>query len=278
MARLMCIATHHKGGTIWIKQVVRALSQTLDVPWKGIWGDKRMRAVPSEGRAFLCNWDGYFPKPLWDSQETAFVHLIRDPRDVLLSGCRYHHDAPVVGEDFLHVPRDDLNGLTYQQHLNTLKTQEEKLLFEMMNKHAQTIAEMRAWPYGDPRSFELRYETLMEDTEATVFSAALTHLGLAPFEVALGAEEFWHHSLFGGLARPGARKGRLSHHIKAGHPRRWARELPLAVGRAYAERFGADLIALGYETDNAWVDTLPEGAAFVVPQPKPGAMPPSLQP
>lgn len=262
MARLMCIATHHKGGTVWIKRVVRALSHAIGVPWIGLWSERHLDKVPASGRAFLCNWNGRFPKAIWDSTETGFLHVIRDPRDVLLSGCAYHHDAPVKGERFLHEPRADLGGRSYQQHLNALQGQEAKLIFEMENKHAETLGEMRDWPWGDPRCSELRYEDLMDDRDGTLFGAALARLGLEGAELKAGLRAFWDNSLFGGLARPQDRDARLQGHIASGgRLRRWQRELPRAVGRIYADRFGADLIALGYEKDMSWVESLPEHPA-----------------
>lgn len=262
MARLMCIATHHKGGTVWIKRVVRALSHAIGVPWIGIWSDRHMNKVPETGAAFLCNWHGRFPKALWQSGESAFLHVIRDPRDVLLSGCSYHQTAGEKGEKFLHETRADLDGRSYQQHLNGLSSLNDKLLFEMKNKHADTLAEMRAWPYDDPHSIDLRYEDLMQDRDGTVFGAALKRLGLDAAGVAAGLRAFWDNSLFGGLADDAAREGRLQSHISSGgRLRRWQNELPRAVGRIYADHFGKDLIALGYETDMNWVDTLPDTPA-----------------
>jgi len=255
--RLMCIATHHKAGTIWIKRVIRALSKEIGVPWVGIWSDRQLGKVPGTGRAFLCNWAGSFPAELWSSAETAFLHVIRDPRDVLLSGCSYHLTGPVKGEQFLHVPREDLDGRSYQQHLNALQDRNDQLLFEMNNKHAETLSEMRAWPYGDPRSCELRYEDLMADTECIAMRRAFAALGLQGEEIETGARAFWDNSLFGGLSDRNARKGRLKDHVRSGGKlRRWEKELPRPVGRAYADRFGEDRIALGYEQDTAWVDRL----------------------
>lgn len=257
LPRLMCVATHHKAGTIWIKRVIRALSTAIDVPWIGIWSDRQLNKVPNVGRAFLCNWAGTFPAELWSSAETTFLHVIRDPRDVLLSGCSYHLTAPVKGEQFLHVPREDLDGRTYQQHLNSLDDRDEQLLFEMTNKHAETLAEMRAWPYDDERSTELRYEDLMADTECTAVRRAFGALGLQGEEIEIGARAFWNNSLFGGLADQNARTGRLKDHVRSGgQVRRWEKELPRPVGQTYADRFGDDLIALGYEQDTTWVDRL----------------------
>lgn len=259
-ARLMCVATHHKGGTIWIKRVIMALSKALGLPWIGIWSPRQLSDVPAKGRAFLCNWAGTFPDDLWNSRETAFLHVIRDPRDILLSGCAYHHTAPEKGEKFLHTPREDLGGATYQAHLSRLSDPEDKLLFEMRNKHAQTVKEMRAWPYGDPRCAELRYEDLMADTDCIAIRDAFGALGLRGTEVDAGVRAFWDNSLFGGLAQAKDRKGRLKTHVRSnGQLRRWQRELPRRVGRAYADEFGDDLIALGYERDRSWVDRLGAG-------------------
>jgi len=255
--RLICVATHHKAGTIWLKRVVMGMSAALDIPWIGIWGPRQMKKIPSTGRAFLCNWAGYFSQPLWDSQETVFLHMIRDPRDVLLSGCTYHHTAPVKGEGFLHEPRADLDGQTYQQHLNALTSPHDKLLFEMQNKHADTMAEMRAWNYARPGNVELRYEEMMADESCDLFRDALRRLGFAEDEVAIGAEIFWKNSVFGGLKKKEAQKGRLRTHITSnGQVARWKSELPRAVGQAYATQFNDDLIALGYAQDAGWPLTL----------------------
>lgn len=259
----MCIATHHKGGTVWIRRVVRQLSHAIGVPWVGIWSERQLDKVPARGRAFLCNWHGRFPAALWDDPDTAYLHVIRDPRDVLLSGCAYHLTAAPEGERFLHQPRADLEGKTYQQHLKALGDPAARLLFEMENKHAETLAEMRAWPWGDPRCAELRYEDLMQDNDGTLFGRALERLGLAGGELQAGVRAFWDNSLFGGLGNGRARAGRLAGHIaSAGRLARWKSELPRAVGRAYADRFGDDLIALGYARDHRWVQALPAHPAI----------------
>lgn len=255
--RLMCVATHHKAGTIWIKRAILSLARSLGVPWVGIWSERQLRNIPSTGRAFLCNWAGTFPVALWASVETAFLHVIRDPRDVLLSGCAYHRTAPQKGEKFLHVSRADLDGKTYQQHLNSLPDRNQQLLFEMANKHAETVSEMRAWPYGDPRSTELRYEDLMADTKCGLIRRAFGALGLRGQDVEKGVQAFWNNSLFGGLADRSAQSGRLRDHVQSGgRLRRWEQELPRTIGQAYADRFGDDLIALGYEKDTSWVGRL----------------------
>ncbi|MFN3955861.1 MAG: hypothetical protein ACK4LQ_15540 [Pararhodobacter sp.] len=261
MARLMCIATHHKAGTIWMKRIVLRLAQALGLPWIGLWGPAQLAAIPATGRAFLCNWNSRFPRRLWARDDIAFVHLIRDPRDVLLSGMAYHRIAGPRGERFLHQPRADLDGKSYQQHLNALPDDTARLHFEMNGKHADTLRDMLGWPWGHPANHELRYESLMQDQDGTRFAAALAHWGLTPRDCALGRKLLVEGSLFGGLSRLENRDARLLQHVQSGGLRRWARELPRAVGAAYAERFGDALVTLGYERDRAWVDSLPLSAA-----------------
>ncbi len=223
--RLMCLATHHKGGTVWMKQIVMALSKAWGIPWIGIWSERQLSKVPDTGRAFLVNWHGTFPKELWDNPECGFLHVVRDPRDILLSGCQYHQTAGPKGEGFLHTPRTDLGGRTYQEHLNALETFEEKLLFEMHNKHAETLAEMDAWPYDHPRQVTVRYEDLMQDMDGDLFADAIQIWGLSEEETQSAVETFWSKSLFGGQARSLARTG----HVQSGKIERWRSELPNSV-------------------------------------------------
>lgn len=256
--RLICVATHHKAGTVWIKRVVRAMSASLNIPWIGIWSERQLADVPEAGRAFLCNWHGTFPTEIWARDDVAFLHLIRDPRDVLLSGCAYHQHAGVKGEKFLHIPRDDLEGATYQEHLRALPTSAAKLRFEMGEKHAETLREMRAWTYNDPRTVELRYEEIVADADMTAFAAALDAFGFTPEEQKAGLKAFWDNSLFGGLTNESKRTGRLTTHIASGAGNRWKRELPRPVALDYQRQYGADLIALGYEERDGWAEQLPE--------------------
>lgn len=261
MARLMGIATHHKAGTVWLKRVVKQMSRKLGIPWLGLWSARQMHKVPATGRAFLCNWHGTFPPELWARDDFTVMHIIRDPRDVLLSGVAYHLHAGPRGEKFLHAPRDDLGGLTYQQHLQRLGCFEDRLGFEMENRHAETVAEMLAWPWGHRSAHELRYETLMTDRDGRLFGSALDHLGLVGPARAIGIHAFLDNSLFAGLADPARRSARVEAHVTSGTPRRWLREMPRGFGRRYAARFGTALVRLGYETGTDWVDRLPDHGA-----------------
>ena len=266
--RLLGLVTHHKCGTVWMQQVVAGLKRLLGYPIVGLWSDKQRSNIPETGPAFLVNWNGWLPSDLWQRNDFAVLHLIRDPRDVLLSGCQYHHVAPKKGEAFLHTPREDLGGKTYQTHLRDIDSYQDKLLFEMREKHAVTVAEMLQFPKNHEFVYELRYEALINDTELGEMRAAFQHWKLDAKSTNDALDIVWETSLFGEFKDFEARPQQVRSHVFSGAARRWQSELPQAVGKIYAQEFGDALIELGYETDRTWVDSLPvDPAPFNLPDP-----------
>ncbi len=245
--RIFCIGTHHKTGTLWMRGVFRRLANALGVGHHVTYPNQGTKLVPEDERVFLFQWSSKFPPEVLERADARVLHMIRDPRDVLLSGMRYHQHAPREGEDFLHEPRDDLDGRTYQEHLNTLPNDEAKLMFELGEKHAKTVGEMLDWDYGRRNGIEVRYEDLIQDTEGEAFREHLRDLGLPEPEVETGAQVFWKNSLFGGLADESARGDRIKAHVASGQVAQWRDRLPPSVARSYADRFGGALVTLGYE-------------------------------
>ncbi|MEL7183422.1 MAG: sulfotransferase domain-containing protein, partial [Pseudomonadota bacterium] len=241
-------------GTLWMRAVFRRLAGALGVDQHVVYPRVAKKVIPDNDRVFLFSWSSLFAEFVTSRPDARILHLIRDPRDVLLSGYRYHQHAPEKGEQFLHEPRPDLEGKTYQAHLNALPDETSKLLFEMREKHAKTVAEMLAWDYDRPNTLERRYEDLMVDTECAMFRQTLRDLGLIESEVQTGAKIFWEQSLFGGLADKDARGDRVAQHVASGQVAQWRTQLPRAVAEPYAEEFGDALVTLGYETHpTAWL-------------------------
>ena len=100
-ARFICIGTHHKTGTIWMRKVFRAIANEQGIPFMQCYRAKRLVDLAETGPHIVVNWSSSLPQQLLDMPEARFLHIIRDPRDVLLSGMRYHRIAPLGNEKFL---------------------------------------------------------------------------------------------------------------------------------------------------------------------------------
>ncbi len=228
----------------------------MNVPINGAYGRRATKLVEENPRIFLTQWSSRFPEAILERPDARILHVIRDPRDVLLSGARYHCIAPEAGEEFLHEPRSDLGGKTYQEHLKTLPFHDQ-LRFEMHEKHATTLRQMLGWDYSAKNRIELRYEDLMRDRHGWRFFSALRTLGLSRIEAMRGRRIFLRRSLFGGLSEEDKRPDRIKLHIADGSVAQWRSKMPRAIAEEYAKAFGAALVVLGYEKHpTAWLDQI----------------------
>ncbi len=252
--RIMAVGTHHKTGTVWMRRTFHRYASDRGYPVVRMNRPSSVEEIPGAGPALCVNWASHFPAGFLDRADVRAVHVIRDPRDVLLSGQRYHLTAKTGNEKWLARPRRAFGGRSYQEAIRALPTRVEQLLFEMRGKHAETVAEMLAWPYGHRHAIDLRFETLVTDTDCTMFRAALDRAGVTGFGPDEVTEYYWRHALFGGLADPAARKGLVKAHVKSGAVAQWRERLPREVAELYAAEFGAALITLGYAEDMRWVE------------------------
>lgn len=229
---------HHKTGTAWFNSVLQAVGDHYGLRFQNL------RHGPLEVSTDLALRH--------DSQVDLdalppFVgsHMIRDPRDVVVSGYHYHL---WTHEPWAHEPQEAYGGRSYQAHLRALDV-EDGLAAEM--HHALPVVEqMLRWDYEDPRFCELRYEDAIADPRAA-YRAVFGHYGftLEAVETATAiADRFSFHNLTG--RRVGEARERS--HLRSGRPGQW-RELFTPANRAlFKELAGEALIHLGYEEDLDW--------------------------
>lgn len=185
---------------------------------------------------------------LLERRDVRILHVIRDPRDILISAMHYHKRA---SESWLHRPAPRYRGETYQRALRSKPTKFDQYVFEMENSTGCTLHGVRHWQYGRPNCFEARYEHLRQDTDFAYWRRILAFLGLDERQQERAVQRFWQNSLFGGLTRFGNR------HIRSGEVAQWTREFNVRLGYAFLERFPGLLQTLKYERDPRWILDLP---------------------
>ena len=246
----LIVATHHKTGTVWMDGVFKAIAADVGVRFIDYQANlERLDELLREPFVLLNHDSDFRQHPtLLCRHDVRILHVIRDPRDVLISAMHYHKRAK---ERWLHESAPRYLGTTYQRALLRKPSKFDQYVFEMENTTGNTLRDLRQWSYGRPNCFETRYEDLRRDTGLAHWRRIMTFLGLDEGEQQKAARHFWRNSLFGGLPRLGNR------HIRSGAIAQWRREFTVRLGYAFLERFPGLLQALKYEPDPRWILNLP---------------------
>lgn len=231
------IGAHHKTGSAWIGGLFHAIADRHG-----------MRFFSGEQADLPVDFDIFFQRhSRFDvghlQRPSRGLHLIRDPRDVIVSGCFYHERST---ERWLQRPRDDLGGMTYQQALGQQPTFDDKLLFEMEHTGRETIEEMVSWERSSEGFIEVRYEDLIADDDTGVFRHLFLHLGFPMYVIPQLLEMARASGLRSGPARS-------SDHVRSGIPGEWRQYFTPRHRIRFVELFGDALERLGYEPDASWL-------------------------
>ncbi len=255
MKNNVVVCTHHKTGTVWMDGVFKAISRDLGAEYV-VFGSQyaRLSDVRKAGARFiLFSHDSELGRhaDLLERDDVRILHVIRDPRDVLISAMHYHQRS---SESWLHEPIPGYDKVTYQTILKSFRTNFERYVFEMEHSTAGTVRNIQKWRYGRANCFEARYEDLRLDIETTYWRRISDFLGFDERESQASTRRFWQNSLFGGLSRF------RNKHVRSGDVAQWTREFTVELAHAFLERFPTALQSLAYEKDDQWIRGLPRAA------------------
>jgi len=263
----ICIFCYHKVGTMLTGKVFGELCEAKRWKFHTLLG--KQTKLPRRAGVVLFAHSLIDPRQL--GTPYTGIHMIRDPRDVIVSGYLYHRRTaekwcvnsnhvfkapigfPQVPYSQQHRSEDwkirylkSLDGKSYQQNLLS-RSQHDGLLFEMDHYGLWTIESMKQWQGDKGRILELRFEDLMDRYDET-FRRIFAHLGFRGSELELCMEIASRHD----LGRKSEREIEEIAHVHSKQTNRWKDYFEPGLKEAFIEKFGDVLIDLGYEKDHSW--------------------------
>jgi hypothetical protein len=231
--RMLFVATHHKAMTTYFHAVLKALALALDIPFERV----ANADLPKPGTRMFLSMQG--KQDLARLGPYRGVHVMRDPRDMIVSGYHYHK---WTHETWVH--RLDENGESYQQKLNRLdKT--EGLFLEIDHFIFFYRDTLTGWNLDDPDLYEVSYEALMGPEKRAKYVEIFTHLGFREAELKLATDLM---KLFEAESRSGKASGAINQksHVRSGKSGQWETELEPAHLAYIEQELGPVLRKFGY--------------------------------
>jgi hypothetical protein len=181
-----------------------------------------------------------------DALQGRGFHVIRDPRDILVSMYFSHKNTHVVSD-----PRAG-EILRNRELLSEIDKQEGlRYLMEHSGYFGRVMREIASWDYARENFYEVKFETLTMQP-LTEFDKIFDFLGLPVEESVL--EDIIERNSFGAMKKRWNEKhpGKKSSHYRKGKSGDWQNHLKGTTREMFKDRYGDLLIRLDYEPDKEW--------------------------
>lgn len=232
---LRLLGTFHKAGTVlWANILKEARARGL----LQFWHMNHEPQPESWDIAFDYHSTALFSMLTECNGAARAVFCVRDPRDIIVSGAYYHQTS---SESWLHVPRDDLAGMTYQQKLLSLPDMQARFQFEMKMTGMGTIQAMMNIPVKSPNVTITRMETLVEDVNLVEFDRVFRFLQFESSKALALKSVANNNSLFSG-------RKVASRHVRSGKREQYVTEFSAETLEMYDALFKGSAEYLGYDS------------------------------
>lgn len=226
------VGTFHKSGTVLMLTVLRRIANQLGY---GLWVPNRR--PPPETWDIMLQAHSVFPADVLEQPHRGAI-VIRDPRDIIISGALYHARSDSDREPWLYQPDAKFDGRSYHEAIAALPTDAEKFVFEMDNFGMRTINNMRRHVDLLPDFIHVRFEDLIADVELTTFRRMFTWLGIREADMDRALKIAEASSLFSGQVD--------TKHVRSGKPAQWRQHFTPELHAEFSKRFGDIAERLGY--------------------------------
>jgi hypothetical protein len=180
---LLVHATYHKSGTVWFHRILHSFAEEFAMRVETGAGDTVAPKGPTD--IFIQRQSRLDLDALGHFRGT---HMVRDPRDTVVSGYLYHL---WTDEAWAKQPRPKFGGMSYQEYLRSVD--QERGVAAEIERAAAVFARMADWEYDDPRFLELRFEDVRAEG-SVAFERIFRHYGFSEAAVERGLHWANHHS------------------------------------------------------------------------------------
>jgi len=230
--KLIIHACYHKIGTVWFANVLKTIADFYGLNFQKCKPNK----LKKETEIFFDDHSLLNPSTI---ENYLGSHMIRDPRDVIISGYFYHLKTK---EDWAHEIKEEYDNKSYQEFLKS-KKMDKGLLIEIRRASSEII-HMAQWNYNNPNFIEIKYEDIICD-EQKYFKKIFVHYGFNQKAINKSLEISNRFSIR-------HLKWKKNSHIRSGKPREWEKYFSKEHKNYFKRLCGDSLIKLGYEKDNNW--------------------------
>lgn len=230
------IATHHKSGTNWMGGVFRMIAEELGVPYVNLSQispiPDRQAAIddapdPAEAPMIFFHGYGRFPTLTGGRRRFRGLHVVRDPRDMILSAAKYHTWSE---ESWLHDPKEEYGGKTYQEAINAHDSEVDRIRFEMENNSTTILNKMADFDLQDCM-YDVRYEDMRQDINLMLWHRLCLRLSFDAEDLPVCFRAFIKHSIqFGNVKN--------KKHIQDTSVSRWPEKFPKELLGDFSKKFG----------------------------------------
>lgn len=235
---------YHKIGTVWFARILKEVAAEFGLSFDQGTDYQKIHKFETSAHTDIF-LDQISSVKLNQLPYYRGSHIIRDPRDMIISGYFYHLWAK---ETWANIPMVEYRGMTYKEYLNSLN--QDQGVSKEIKSIGTWIHHMMSWDYNNPSVLEIKYENIIVNEEP-VFEAMFTHFGFKKSAVDRCCQIADKYS-FKNMTKGRKAKAKSGKHLRSGKIGEWRELFNENHKNLFKKLYPGTIVALGYEKDDNW--------------------------